>query len=195
MTVAVSNANSEQAKIDATSGSRRPREGGDPYPAAMPCGTAFVTQKVWWLWVPACAGTTPANVDRCDITFSLRFGTGGLHHHRPSLLVAVDVSRIVRGRAGRDLGAVGDEPALDLVARERLAQRLIEPLDDRVWRAGGRHDAVVERGLEIGQARGLGDGGLVGLEARALGAGDCKHAQLALRHRPVRRRDRGERHR
>src|SRR5262249_30500785 len=117
----------------------------------------------------ACCNFLDSN-NRRSITFSLRLGAGGLHHHRPALLVAIDVSRIVRGRADCDLGAVSDEPALDLIACERLAQRLIEPLDNRARRAGGRHDAVVERGLETRQPSSLRDRGLVGLEVRALGA-------------------------
>src|SRR5262245_53532447 len=36
----------------------RPREGGDPYTAAQRCGTADENNIVWWLWVPASAGTT-----------------------------------------------------------------------------------------------------------------------------------------
>src|SRR5215510_8282907 len=38
----------------------RPRAGGDPYAAARRCGRASDDAKPWWLWVPACAGTTAA---------------------------------------------------------------------------------------------------------------------------------------
>src|SRR6266403_4883133 len=40
---------------------RRPRESGDPYAAAPRFGTmanGFCSNKRWWLWVPAFAGTT-----------------------------------------------------------------------------------------------------------------------------------------
>src|SRR5215471_15340790 len=41
----------------------RPREGGDPYAVCSRCCTNAATSKVRWLWVPACAGTTP---ERCE---------------------------------------------------------------------------------------------------------------------------------
>ena len=40
---------------------RRPRERGDPYAAALRLGavaTGFCSNRLRWLWVPACAGTT-----------------------------------------------------------------------------------------------------------------------------------------
>src|SRR5262245_28167375 len=59
---------------------------------------------------------------------SLRLGAGGLHDHRPALLIEIDERGVFLGRAWRRLGAVGGEAALDLVRRERLAQRLVQPI-------------------------------------------------------------------
>src|SRR6266566_5006566 len=38
----------------------RPRAGGEPYAAAKAMWQGQRQPKPWWLWVPACAGTTAA---------------------------------------------------------------------------------------------------------------------------------------
>jgi len=55
---AVISVRSRARRCEAMTLPRRPRAGGDPYAAAMSCGTAGDKPNPWCLWVPACAGTT-----------------------------------------------------------------------------------------------------------------------------------------
>ena len=66
---------------------------------------------------------------------SLLLDAAGFHELRPLLLILVDEVGIVFRRAGRDLGAVIAQLLLHLVGGERVAQRLVELVDDRPRRA------------------------------------------------------------
>ena len=79
-------------------------------------------------------------------------------------------------------------------AVERLAQLLVEPLDDRPRRAGRRHQPVAQRRLVAGQA-GFRDRRQIGQEARALRAAHRQRPQQAGLGLPMGGRDRGEHHR
>src|SRR2546430_17059663 len=82
----------------------------------------------------------------------LLLDAAGLHKLRPLLLILVDEVGIVFRRAGRDLGAIIAQLLLYLVGGERVAQRLVELVDDRPRRAGGRDEGVIGRGVETGKA-------------------------------------------
>src|SRR3954463_4476477 len=82
---------------------------------------------------------------------SLLLDAAGLDQLRPFLLVLVDKGGVVLRRARGDFGAVVGQLLIHLVGSERIAQGLVEPVDDRPRRAGGRRQPVIERSVEPGQ--------------------------------------------
>src|SRR6187431_1000807 len=66
---------------------------------------------------------------------SLLLDAAGFDELRPLLFILVDEAGIVFGAAGRDFGAVIAKLLLHLVGSERVAQRLVELVDDRPRRA------------------------------------------------------------
>src|SRR3954453_4569146 len=84
---------------------------------------------------------------------SLLLDAAGLDQLRPFLLVLVDKGGIVFRRARGDFGAVLRQLPLHLVGGERIAQCLVEPVDDRPRRAGGGRPPPIERSDEPRQHR------------------------------------------
>src|SRR5215467_16147761 len=77
----------------------RPRAGGDPYAAARRCGRAGDNAKPWWLWVPACAGTTasrfvPRTLEHAGVVRSAFAGTNGLALVKPRGLVEIELPHV-----------------------------------------------------------------------------------------------------
>src|SRR5450755_4673141 len=81
----------------------------------------------------------------------LLFDAAGPDQLRPLFFILVDVVSIGLGRARRDFGAVERELLLHLIGAERVAQRLVEPVDHGTRRAGRRHQAVIQRGVKAGE--------------------------------------------
>ena len=107
---------------------------------------------------------------RFDIAICLSFTleADGCDELRPSHLLAVDIGRVLLRRARHRFAAFDREPSPHLVGGEHGVELLVESLDDRTRRAGGREQGRPLPHLEAGQAR-FGDGRDIGPEARAFG--------------------------
>src|SRR5215510_10825730 len=130
------------------------REGGDPYAAAKQNGKARDGASVWWLWVPAFAGTTGANVvpslrlvrpDRdlelADlIALAAQYVAGLDRAHALRRAGVVHIARIERVERRREL----DQPA-DVVDQVLGVGGLLEHAID-----GERHRDVVRIGDLVG---------------------------------------------
>src|SRR5260370_24032606 len=98
-----------------------------------------------------------------------------LSHQRPPFaLLAIDIGLILPGRRGQRIAAVGGDTGPHVVKLNRLPQLGVKAHHNVRRRAGRRHQAVVEHGLEARQA-GFRNGWHIGHQAQALGAGgrDC----------------------
>src|SRR4029077_1002426 len=67
---------------------------------------------------------------------------------RPFALFAVDDRGVLFGRRRLRLAAFVDDALAHLVGRQRRAQFLVQPLDDRPRRAGGRQQAIAQCRVE-----------------------------------------------
>src|ERR1051325_11356966 len=91
----------------------------------------------------------PAMVSRFIIVIaSVRLGARFLDDLAPQPLLAVDVGGVFGRRTGQSLGAFQRQPLADLVAGERVVQRLVETGDDRGRGARGSNGAITQHGLE-----------------------------------------------
>ena len=125
-----------------------------------------------------------------------------LHHStlRLSFLISADqrvmsrstIARIFFRRARHRFAAVGGDPLLNLGIGDRDAHRLVDLVDDRLRRAGGRQQAVVEHHVEAGEPR-FRHRRHVRQERRTLRARHRQRAQIARLDIAERRRDRSER--
>ena len=98
------------------------------------------------------------------------------------------------GGARQHFGAIGGEALVHVLGGERLAQLLVEPLDDGPRGPGRCHQPVAQGRLVAGQA-GFSDRGQIGQQARALRAAHRQRPQQTGLGLPVGGRDRGEHHR
>src|SRR5215218_8922651 len=90
-----------------------------------------------WEKVPERSGGAPPSPTRGEgrSGLSLLLDAAGFHELRPLLFVLVDEAGIIFRRTGCDFGAVIAELLLHLLGGERVAQRLVELVDDRPRRA------------------------------------------------------------
>src|SRR5829696_5448450 len=107
----------------------------------------------------------------------LHLGAGELHHLRPFLDVVAQVFAELGRRHLQRHGALPCPVVAHLGSAQHLADLGVELVDDRLRRAGRRHEAEPDRRLVAGDA-GLGDRRHVGQDARARQPGDAERPHL-----------------
>src|SRR5579864_314440 len=90
---------------------------------------------------------------------------------RPFGLFAIDDRGVLVGRRRLRLAAFVDDALAHLFGRQRRAQFLVQPVDDRPRRAGRRQQAIAQRRVEAGQPR-FGERRQLRHQGRVFGGGD-----------------------